>query len=101
MEFARTNFPGHEALACTHPDDHDSAGNSHVHIVINNVRAYDVECQDFMERPGDALTGHKHHVTKEYLEYLKSQTILMCQQKSFYQVDLLNPSKIRITDREY
>ena len=27
--------------------------------------------------------------------------MLMCQQESFYQVDLLNPAKIRITDREY
>ncbi|MDI9243189.1 relaxase/mobilization nuclease domain-containing protein [Fusibacillus kribbianus] len=101
MDFARKNFPGHEALVCTHPDGHNSAGNIHVHIVINSVRAYDVERRDFMERPGDALAGHKHHVTKEYLEYLKSQTMLMCQQKSFYQVDLLNPAKIRITDREY
>lgn len=101
MKFAEKNFPGHEALVCTHPDGHNSAGNIHVHIVINSVRAYDVERQDFMERPGDALAGHKHHVTKNYLEYLKSQTMLMCQQESFYQVDLLNPAKIRITDREY
>ena len=27
--------------------------------------------------------------------------MLMCQQQSFYQVDLLNPAKLRITDREY
>lgn len=101
MKFTEKNFPGHEALVCTHPDGHNSAGNIHVHIVINSVRAYDVERQDFMERPGDALAGHKHHVTKNYLEYLKSQTMLMCQQESFYQVDLLNPAKVRITDREY
>lgn len=101
MKFAEKNFPGHEALVCTHPDGHNSAGNIHVHIVINSVRAYDVERQDFMERPGDALAGHKHHVTKNYLKYLKSQTMLMCQQESFYQVDLLHPAKVRITDREY
>ena len=101
MKFAEKDFPGHEALVCTHPDGHNSAGNIHVHIVINSVRAYDVERQDFMERPGDALAGHKHHVTKNYLKYLKSQTMLMCQQESFYQVDLLHPAKVRITDREY
>ena len=101
MKFAEKNFPGHEALVCTHPDGHNSAGNIHVHIVINSVRAYDVERQDFMERPGDALAGHKHHVTKNYLKYLKSQTMLMCQQESFYQVDLLHPAKVRIADREY
>ena len=101
MKFTEKNFPGHEALVCTHPDGHNFAGNIHVHIVINSVRAYDVGRQDFMERPGDALAGHKHHVTKNYLKYLKSQTMLMCQQESFYQVDLLNPAKVRITDREY
>lgn len=101
MEFARKNFPGHQALVCTHPDGHNSTGNIHIHIVINSVRAFDVGRQDFMERPGDALAGHKHHVTKDYLEYLKSQTMLMCQQESLYQVNLLHPTKVRITDREY
>lgn len=101
MKFAQKNFPGHQTLVCTHPDGHNSAGNIHVHIVINSVRAFDVTRQDFMERPGDSLAGHKHHVTKDFLEYLKSETMLMCQKKAFYQVDLLNPAKIRITDREY
>ena len=101
MTFARQNFPGHQTLVCTHPDGHNSAGNIHVHIVINSVRAFDVERQDFMERAGDAMAGHKHHVTKNFLEYLKHQTMLMCQKESFYQVDLLSPAKVRITDREY
>lgn len=101
MKFAQKNFPGHQTLVCTHPDGHNSAGNIHVHIVINSVRAFDVTRQDFMERPGDSLAGHKHHVTKDFLEYLKSETMLMCQKEAFYQVDLLNPAKIRITDREY
>lgn len=101
MEFAKKTFPGHQTLVCTHPDGHNSAGNIHVHIVINSVRAFDVTRQDFMERPGDSLAGHKHHVTKGFLEYLKSETMLMCQHQSFYQVDLMNPAKIRITDREY
>lgn len=58
MEFAQKNFPGHQTLVCTHPDGHNSAGNIHVHIVINSVRAFDVTRQDFMERPGDSLAGH-------------------------------------------
>lgn len=101
MKFAQKNFPGHQTLVCTHPDGHNSAGNIHVHIVINSVRAFDVTRQDFMERPADSLAGYKHHVTKDFLEYLKSETMLMCQKEAFYQVDLLNPAKIRITDREY
>lgn len=101
MEFAQKNFPEHQALVCTHPDGHNSAGNIHVHIVINGVRAFNVTRQNFMERSSDSLAGHKHHVTKDFLEYLKSETMLMCQKKAFYQVDLLNTAKVRITNRKY
>ena len=101
MEFARSNFPGHQTIVCTHRDGHNSAGNIHVHIVINSVRKLDVEQQDFMERPGDALAGHKHHVTKKYLNYLKQSVMDICQREDFYQVDLLSPARVRITDREY
>ena len=54
-----------------------------------------------MERPGDALAGHKHHVTKNFLEYLKQETMEMCQHEQLNQVDLMSPAKVRITDREY
>ena len=101
LEFAKKNFPGHQALVCAHPDGHNSAGNIHVHIVINSVRAIDVEIQDFMERSCDAKAGYKHHVTKELLSYLKQETMTLCQENSLYQVDLLSPAKVRITDREY
>lgn len=101
LEFARKYFPGHQIIVCTHPDGHNSAGNIHVHIVLNSVRAQDVPREDFMERPGDALAGHKHHVTKDYLEFLKQQTMSMCQQESLNQVDLMHPAKIRITEQEY
>lgn len=101
LEFARKYFPGHQIIVCTHPDGHNFAGNIHVHIVLNSVRAHDVPRDEFMERPGDAMAGHKHHVTKDYLEFLKQQTMTMCQQESLNQVDLLHPAKIRITEREY
>lgn len=101
MAFADNYFPGHQVLVCTHPDGHGNAGNIHVHIVLNSVRAFDVPHQDFMERPGDALAGHKHHVTKDFLEFLKQQTMLMCQSEDLHQVNLLEPAKVRITDREY
>ncbi|MCD8379149.1 MAG: relaxase/mobilization nuclease domain-containing protein [Lachnospiraceae bacterium] len=101
MEFARRNFPGHQILICTHPDGHNSAGNIHVHIVINSVRKMTVERQDFMERPGDNLAGNKHHVTNQFMEYLRQDTMDLCQSESLYQVDLLSPAKVKITDREY
>ena len=101
LDFAKINFPGHQALVCAHPDGHNSAGNIHVHIVINSVRAMDVEMQDFMERSCDARAGYKHHVTDKFLVYLKQQTMNLCQDNSLYQVDLLSPAKVKITDREY
>lgn len=101
MAFAARNFPGHQVLVCTHPDGHGNAGNIHVHIVLNSVRAYDTPWKDFMERPGDCVAGNKHHVTKNFLEYLKQETMEMCQHESLNQVNLLAPAKVRITDREY
>lgn len=100
-EFASKNFPGHQTIICTHPDGHNSAGNIHVHIVINSVRKFDVPHESFMERPGDAKAGNKHRSTNKLLEHLKQETMILCQREQFYQVDLLSPAKIRITDREY
>ena len=65
LEYAKKNFPGHQALVCTHTDGHNGSGNIHVHIVINSLRKFDVERQDFMERPCDSLAGNKHHLTKK------------------------------------
>lgn len=101
IEYAKKNFPGHQALICAHPDGHNSAGNIHVHIVINSVRALDAEIQDFMERSCDAKAGYKHHVTDKLLHHLKQETMTLCQGNSLYQVDLLSPAKVKITDREY
>lgn len=107
IDFAKRNFPGHQAIICAHPDGHNSAGNIHVHIVINSLRKFDVpttliENNPLLaERPGDALAGHKHHVTNQLLNYLKQETMTMCQNHSLYQVDLLSPAKVKITEREY
>ena len=101
MEFASQNFPGHQALVCTHVDGHNGSGNIHVHLVINSVRAVDVERQDFMERLCDSKAGNKHHLTNDYLKYLKQQVMTMCQKRQLYQVDLLNPALDKVTEQEY
>lgn len=100
-QFARQNFPGHQMIVCTHKDGHNSAGNIHVHIILNSVRKIDVMRQEFMERDCDAKAGNKHHVTNGYLSYLKQAVIEMCQEQDLYQVDLLSPARVKITDREY
>ena len=77
LEFASQNFPGHQALVCTHVAGHNGSGNIHLHIVINSVRAVDVARQDFMERLCDCKAGNKHHLTKDYLKHLKQQVMTM------------------------
>ena len=42
-EFCRKQFPGHQAIVCTHPDGHNHSGNIHVHIVINSLRIMEQE----------------------------------------------------------
>jgi len=101
LEYAQKNFPGHQSLVCTHTDGHNGSGNIHVHIVINSLRKHDVERKDFMERPCDSHAGNKHHLTKNYLIHLKQSVMDMCHRENLYQVDLLNPAKRKITEKEY
>ena len=101
LEYAQKNFPGHQALVCTHTDGNNESGNIHVHIVINSLRKYDVEHQTFMERPCDARAGYKHHLTPSYLIYLKRSLMHICHREHLHQVDLLSPVEKKITDREY
>ena len=101
MELASKAFPGHQCIVCTHPDGHNSSGNIHVHIVINSVRKFDIEQQDFMERPGDSLAGNKHHATDKFMIFFKQATMELCQREHLYQLDLISPARVRITDREY
>ena len=100
LEYARKNFPGHQALVCTHTDGHNQSGNIHVHIVINSLRKHDVERQDFMERPCDSRAGYKHHLTNDYLSYLKQDVMALCHREQLNQDDLLSPAERKVTDRE-
>lgn len=101
IKYARKNFPGHQALVCTHTDGNNESGNIHVHIVINSLRKYDVERRGFMERSCDSRAGYKHHLTNNYLAYLKQDVMDLCHREGLHQVDLLSPAEKRITDREY
>ena len=100
-EFCKTQFPGHQAIVCTHPDGHNHSGNIHVHIVINSLRIYEVPLLPYMDRPADTREGCKHRCTNAAMEYFKSEVMEMCHREGLYQIDLLNGSKERITEREY
>ena len=100
-QFCKEHFPGHQALVCTHPDGHNHSGNIHVHIVINSLRIYEVPLLPYMDRPADTREGCKHRCTNAAMEYFKSEVMEMCHREGLYQIDLLNGSKERITEREY
>ena len=101
MEFASRCFPGHQTIVCTHDDGHNQSGNIHVHILINSLRKLDVEKQPFMDRDIDSRAGYKHHLTKEYLQYLQEEVMELCKREGLHQVDLLSPAGTKITEKEY
>ena len=100
-KFCKEHFPGHQAIVCTHPDGHNHSGNIHVHIVINSLRIEEVPLLPYMDRPADTRAGCKHRCTNAAMEYFKSEVMEMCHREGLYQIDLLNGSKERITEREY
>ncbi|MDE7428501.1 MAG: relaxase/mobilization nuclease domain-containing protein, partial [Lachnospiraceae bacterium] len=101
LEYCKKNFPGHQALVCTHTDGQNGSGNIHVHIVINSLRKNDVERQDFMERDCDSRAGNKHHLTNSYLIYLKQSLMDLCLRENLHQVDLLSKAERKVTEKEY
>ena len=72
-EFCRKQFPGHQAIVCTHPDGHNHSGNIHVHIVINSLRIAEVPFLPYMDRPADTRAGCKHRCTDAAMEYFKAE----------------------------
>ena len=101
LTFAKKNFPGHQALVCTHTDGHNESGNIHVHIVINSLRKYNVPQEPYMEFDCESKAGYKHHLSTAYLAHLKQDVMDMCQKEGLHQVDLLSPAERKITEKEY
>ena len=101
LAYCKEHFPGHQALVCTHPDGHNHSGNIHVHIVINSLRIAEVERKPYMDRASDTRAGNKHRCTAAAMRYFRSEVMEMCHREGLYQIDLLNGSKNRVTDREY
>lgn len=97
LTFAKKNFPGHQALVCTHTDGHNESGNIHVHIVINSLRKYDIPQEPYMEFDCEAKAGYKHHLSTAYLTHLKQEVI----KEGLHQVDLLTPAERKITEKGY
>lgn len=101
MEFANRFFAGHQALAVTHTDGHNHAGNLHCHIVLNSLRKSTVPWDDFMERPIDAQAGYKHNPTMKLIRFMLRALNDICEREHLYTLDLSLPTDTRVTDREY
>ena len=100
-KFCREQFPGHQAIVCTHPDGHNHSGNIHVHIVINSLRIEEVPLLPYMDRPADTKAGCKHRCTDAAMEHFRAEVMELCHNAGLYQIDLLNGSANRVTEREY
>lgn len=101
LNFCKENFPAHPAIICTHPDGHNHSGNIHVHIVIGSIRTREVERKPYMQKPRDWREGMKHSSTAQTMRHLRVEVMEMCQNANLYQIDLLNGSKERVSEREY
>ena len=101
LEFARNNFPGFQTLVVTHTDGHNHSGNIHTHIVINSVRKFTVEHEEYMTQPNDHMAGYKHRNTPIFLRHLQKEVMAMCEREGLHQVDLLSPATKKITQQEY
>ena len=84
-----------------HLDGHNHSGNIHVYIVINSLRVEEVPFLPYMDRPADTKAGCKHRCTDAALRYFKSEVMEMCHREGLYQIDLLNGSRNKVTEREY
>ena len=89
--FCKEQFPGHQALVCTHPDGHNHSGNIHVHIVINSLRIEDVPLLPYMDRPADTKAGCKHRCTDAAMEHFRAEVMELCHREN------LDPSPINWT----
>ena len=101
LKFCEENLPGHPAIVCTHPDGHNHSGNIHVHIVIGSIRMREVERKPYMQKPRDWCEGMKHSSTAQTMRHLRVEVMELCEGAGLYQIDLLNGSKVRVSEREY
>ncbi|MBR5357625.1 MAG: hypothetical protein IK128_00255, partial [Clostridiales bacterium] len=65
------------------------------------VRKLNTAVRPEQERKYDNIAGYKHRNSNQFLRYFKNSVMDICQREGLYQVDLLNPARVRITDREY
>lgn len=101
LELAKKIFPGYQVLVVTHTDGNNGSENIHTHIVINSIRKYSVEREEYMSQPHDHEAGFKHRSTNLFLQRLQKEVMEMCEREGLHQIDLLSPASKKITQKEY
>lgn len=101
LELAKKMFPGHQALVVTHTDGGNHSGNIHTHIVINSIRKYPAEQEEYMTQPSDYKAGCKHRATNKFTTYFKKSIMEMCDKEGLHQIDLLSPAPEKVTEKEF
>ena len=54
-----------------------------------------------MQKPRDWREGMKHSSTAQTMRHLRVEVMELCESAGLYQIDLLNGSKVRVSEREY
>lgn len=101
LEIAKKMFPGHQALIVTHTDGENHSGNIHTHIVINSLRAYETQKEDYMTQASDYKAGRKHRSTNKFMEHFKKEVMALCEREGLHQIDLLSPAPEKVTEAEF
>ena len=65
------------------------------------MRIEEVPFLPYMNRPADTRAGCKHRCTAAAMRYFRSEVMEMCHREGLYQIDLLNGSRNKVTEREY
>ena len=65
------------------------------------MRIEEVPFLPYMDRPADTRAGCKHRCTAAAMRYFRSEVMEMFHREGLYQIDLLNGSRNKVTEREY
>ena len=74
LEYARKNFPGHQALVCTHTDGHNESGKPDIRLTDNSA-----ECSQL-------AVACPTPFASRFLIFTTQQEI--CQMHDFYAIDI-------------
>ncbi|MEQ2694165.1 relaxase [Faecalibacterium butyricigenerans] len=69
--------------------------------MIGSIRMREVERKPYMQKPRDWCEGMKHSSTAQTMRHLRVEVMELCEGAGLYQIDLLNGSKVRVSEREY